>query len=209
MKKLTISLMSLALTCLGVAAAAAQEEGDGSLTAAERTELLELLERSEKETEKLIAATADETWAVKPAEDRWSVGEVVEHLALVEQGTLALATGALEGEEQVNWEVIAAQGVAGLVKGLQDRSQKFQAPEGFAPQGEMKRQEVVKLYADARAKTRELVTKTKAQVKRYTAEGPPGTMNVHQWLALIGAHNLRHNQQIVEVQEQLATAKAP
>ena len=38
-------------------------------------------------------------------------------------------------------------------------------------------------------------------IKQHTFTGPPGTMNTHQWLVLVGSHNLRHNQQMKEALE--------
>ena len=211
MKKFAMILLVLAWLGVGMTAAeegmAAAEEENGSLSSEERTELIQLLERSRQETDDLVARTADDAWAVKPAEDRWSVGEVVEHLALAEESVYALAMGALEGEEEPEWKALSAYGIDNIVNGLQDRTKKFQAPESFVPKGEMTRVEVLKRYADARDKTLEFVRGTEVQIKRYAAEGPPGKMNVQQWIALAGGHNLRHNQQIVEVLEQLEAAE--
>lgn len=173
------------------------------LTDAERGRLVEMLETSRAETEALIAKATGERWKAKPAEDRWSVAEVVEHLAIAEEGLFGLASGALASDADPEWETSAAEGIDGLVTMIQDRTQKFQAPEGMQPQGDMGRDELIGRYAAARAKTLSFVKETEAPVKKHTASGPPGKMNVHQWLALIGAHNLRHNKQIEEVLDTL------
>ncbi len=167
-----------------------------SLTDAERGKLVEMLEQSQAETEALVAEATGEKWEAKPEEDRWSVAEVVEHLAIVEEELFGVASDALTGEVDPEWETTATQGIDGLVTMVQDRTQKFQAPEGMQPQGGSTREALIARYEAARAKTLAFVKDTDAPVKKHTADGPPGKMNVHQWLALIGAHNLRHNKQI-------------
>ena len=74
------------LVALSVLAASA---GEATLTADESAELVGLLEDTRAE---LIAKTkplSDEQWSYKPGPDRWSVGEIVEHLMLAEAGNLA------------------------------------------------------------------------------------------------------------------------
>ena len=177
------------------------EEASGMLTDDERAELVEMLESSRSETEGLAARAHCDNWAKKPAEDSWSVGEVVEHIVLAEQGILANAMGALEAPEDPEWQATADTSAAGLVTMLKDRSQKFPAPDPFIPNGEMDRGELLQKFGAARATTLDFVRSTQAPVKRHTATGPPGKMNVQQWVALIAGHNMRHNAQIVEALE--------
>ena len=169
----------------------------------ERAAVVEMLEKSRSELEALVASGDPEQWATRSDPERWSVGEVVEHLVLAEEGLTAMIHGALAAEPDPEWAQIAAGGTDGLITTVQDRSQKFQAPEVMQPKGEATRDDMLARYATLRAKTLDFARSVKAPVKRHTASGPAGKMNVHQWLALIGAHNLRHNQQIAEVLEQL------
>ena len=176
----------------------------GSLSAEERAEIVDLLERSRSELESLTAGVVGERWTTRPGEDRWSVAEVVEHLVLSEEGIVGMARTALEAPVDPEWEAIAAaSSVEGLVANLRDRSQKFSAPEVFQPRGEMSREELLAKFAAARAATLDFVHSTQAPLKMHTAEGPPGKMSAQLWLVLCGAHNLRHNQQIEEVLQQL------
>lgn len=182
---------------------ATAEDAGGTLTDAERAELIELLETSRSATEELTARATCENWAKKPAEDRWSVVEVLEHVVLTEEGLFATAQGALESPEDPEWETMAGAQVSDMINRIQDRSQKFQAPEPFEPKGGMERTELLERYGAVRAVTMDFVRSTQAPVKRHTATGPPGKMNVQQWMALIAGHNLRHNAQITEVLEQV------
>ncbi len=186
---------------LWVGTAAAEEAVKDGLSDHERAEVIKLLETSRSELETLAAQTDEAHWYQKPDPERWSVGEVVEHLVLTEESLFGMVHGALASDADPEWVQIAANGTDALAKTVQDRSQKFQAPEVLQPKGEAPREELLARYAALRTKTLDFVRSTQAPVKRHTAAGPPGKMNVHQWLTLIGAHNLRHNQQIAEVIE--------
>ncbi|MDH3745666.1 MAG: DinB family protein [Acidobacteriota bacterium] len=175
-------------------------EMPGTITEAERAELVEVLEESRSELEALAAHATGDDWNWKPAEDRWSVGEVVEHLVLTEEGFQGMVAGSLEGGMDPEWQAtLGGPGVSGIVAMMKDRSQKFQAPAEFVPTGEPSREELLGRFAALRAKSLDFVRSTHAPIKQHTAEGPAGKMNVHQWMAFCGAHNLRHNLQIKEV----------
>ena len=188
------------LSLLPLAAPAAEL----TLSDAERAELVKLLEDSRRQFEELTALSTGDAWGQAPAEGKWSVGEVAEHLVLAEEGIFALAQGALGSEQDPEWETVAGFTVEQLIANLGDRSQKFQAPEPFQPKGEMSRAELLEKFGQLRARTLDYVRTTDAPLKGHTAEGPPGKMNVHQWLGLIGAHNLRHNAQMEEAQAMIA-----
>lgn len=194
-------LAALLIALSGTVSLATDNESapDPHLSADERARLVDMLEASRSATEALAAQAMGDRWAEKPAEDRWSVGEVIEHLALAEERLFGMVHAALGSEPAADWTTVAGQGIDGLVTMVQDRSQKFQAPDELSPTGEAGRADVLARYAAARVKTLDFVRATQLPVKQHTATGPPGTMNVHQWLALVAAHNLRHNKQIEEV----------
>lgn len=168
------------------------------LSVDERAHLVDLLTSSRDELEALAAQAQGDLWSQKPAEDKWSAGEVVEHLALAEEMFLGMLGDMLGGEADPDWKTIAAGGTEALETNLQDRSQKFQAPEMLQPKAEASRQELLERFAKARTMMLDLVRSTDAPVKEFTYAGPPGKLNAQQWLALAGSHTLRHNQQIRE-----------
>ena len=76
-----VSVIVALTVAVGVSAQPAAETG---MTPSERTELLDLLQKSEQELLQAITGLSDEQWAFKPGPDRWSVGEVVEHIVLAD-----------------------------------------------------------------------------------------------------------------------------
>lgn len=182
----------------GVDASSTSAEISPYLSADERAHLVELLESSRSELEALAGEAAGDLWTRKPADDKWSAGEVVEHLVLAEEMFLGMVTGMLNGEADPEWQTVALGGTQSIETGLQDRSQKFQAPEMLQPQGEASRQELLERFAKSRTLLLDLARSTEAPVKKFTHAGPPGNLNAQQWLTLAGAHTLRHCQQIRE-----------
>lgn len=195
-------LLLVALPCAaadGVEATTAPTDVSPYLTDAERDHIVELLEDSRSQLESLAAEATGDLWTHKPTDDKWSAGEVVEHLVLAEEMFLGMIDDMLQGEADPEWQTIAQGGTQSIETGLQDRSQKFQAPERLQPSGEVSRQELLERFAKGRTMLLDLARSTEAPVKKYTQAGPPGNLNVQQWLTLAGAHTLRHCEQIREV----------
>ena len=84
--------------------AAAQPAQETTMTAAERAEVIELLQKSEQELEKAIAGLTDAQWSFKPGPDRWSVGEVVEHIVLADALLFETAITSLDSAANAKWE---------------------------------------------------------------------------------------------------------
>lgn len=190
----------VALVVLALPAAAQSAPETGALTAAERAEILELYDRSLRELQDLVGTTPDELWATRPAPDKWSVAEVVEHLAIVEPLLGGLVQQSLAGEPNPDWSAVEQQRSIDEIQSTgTNRANKLQAPDVTVPKGGMSRADGLSKLAGARAVNADFVRRTTAEVKRYTAEVPnAGTMTMHQTLAYIAVHNLRHNAQIAE-----------
>lgn len=176
----------------------------GTLFAAERAEILDLFERGQRELEELVARTPDELWATKPAPERWSVSEIVEHLGGAEGLLFGMLQQALAAPASADWALVeGGMSTENFLGMLQDRSHKYQAPEPIQPKGGLTRAEALAKFAGARAVSAEFVRRTTAPVKKHLVDGPAGKMTAHQVLVLLGGHNLRHNAQIREALEVL------
>jgi hypothetical protein len=147
-------------------------------------------------------------WSKKPGEGRWSVSEIVEHLGVVEGMLFAMSQQALSQPADPNWSAIASNPSVGTLAGaLLDRTRRFNAPEPVQPKGGMSRADALTKFGGVREVTLDFARTTTAPVKAHIVEAPPGKMSVHQYLALIALHNMRHNQQIEEALAQLGGMK--
>lgn len=198
---------SFAASTLFVALLATPLAASGAgLSAEERTGLVAALESSLRDFEELVADVSDEEWLRKPAPEKWSVGEVAEHILLSERLLFGSIQETLEGEPDPDWEAATEGKMERIEQFMPDRSIKAQAPGPLEPTGELGREECLAAFAAARAETLDFVRGTELEIKRFTRPHPAdffGELNVHQWLHFMAAHHGRHNLQIAEVEEWL------
>ena len=190
----------LFVTISAVPAGFAADTQDARLTQAERTALVQLLSETHARTLALTADVDEATWRRKPSADAWSIGDVVEHLVLAEAAIRGRVESLLAEGPAPDWRTFERTSLDQLVELGADRSRKFQAPEPIQPQGTLGRDEALRRLMQARAETVQWVPATDPDLLSVAATGPIGVrLDGHDWVALLGAHNLRHNKQLEEV----------
>ena len=169
------------------------------MTADDRAELIELLEKSEREMMQYITGLSDAQWAFKPAPDRWSVGEVVEHIVLAEGLMFDLAVKSLDSQANPKWQETLTK-TAVIKAALPNRSRRVDAPAAIQPKQGMTREAVLTRFKEQRARIGAYARDTDKPLKAHTSPNPFfGDLNAHQWLLYVPLHTIRHNQQIAEV----------
>ena len=190
---------AIAASILVLTAPAAAQPSDPKMTRAERAELIELLNKSEKEFLQAVDGLSDQQWSFKPGPDRWSVAECAEHIVLAEALLFETATKSLTAPSDEKWEETLRKTDI-LRRALPNRSTKVDAPAAIKPQNGMTRQQLMARFKEQRARALAYVQETEAPLKAHTAANPFfGSLNAHQWLLYIPLHHLRHNLQIAEV----------
>jgi uncharacterized damage-inducible protein DinB len=191
----------------GIESKPASAPADAKLTREERKKVLDLLALAQKETLDAVESLSDAQWTFKPAPEKWSVGEVVEHLLLIEESRVPAVEAKLAEKPEANWQEKKIASTEMLEMALVNRSVKVQAPEAFQPTGKLARKDAIERYKNARAKLVELVSRPDIEPKSHFFQHPFfGTLNGYQAFLGVGLHNRRHNQQIAEVK---ATAGYP
>jgi DinB superfamily len=190
MKKVALVLYGLLL----VTTAFAQQ-----LTQADRDKGLQYLQKTE---DGVVAATkglSDAQMKFKPAPDRWSVAETLEHIALAEDFIF----------QNVNDKIMKAPaGAAGrdtakadamVLAMIPDRSHKAQAPGPLVPTGRWSPAEALAHFERSRGKTIDYLQST-PDLRQHVVDSPLGQpLDAYEWLLFIGAHSERHTKQIEEV----------
>jgi DinB superfamily len=170
----------------------------------DRAKLIRYLQDSQQEFLACISGVTDVQWNWKPMPDRWSIGENAQHLLLAEGLLFKMAQKALTSEPNPDWETKTRGKTELLERAMVDRSRKARAPEPVNPVGiMMARDQVVATFQEVRAKTIEFSQSTPLPLQEHLGAGPfPrfDPLNAYQFLLYIPLHNLRHNQQIAEVQ---------
>jgi uncharacterized damage-inducible protein DinB len=194
MKKLPLLLALVSLALPGLRAA--------PLTAAERTTAAAYLEKTRAAVVATAADLSDAQLQFKAAPDRWSVAEVLEHIASAEDFLMGLIEGQVmkapargEGEDVKAIDEF-------VLKAIPDRSQKVQAPEPLKPSnrfGSIK--ESLKHFDASRAKTVAFLN-AHDDLREHAIDSPLGKkLDAYQWVLFIGAHSERHTKQMQEVKD--------
>jgi uncharacterized damage-inducible protein DinB len=144
----------------------------------------------------------------RPGEDRWSVNEILEHLALVERrfaGLIAMRIAEARetglGPEKADRDPFPPA----LKQALNDRANRRTAPEAVHPKGNLDAAAAWAEVEKSRAITRDTVAAADGLALNDVRHTHPvfGTLSVYQLVELIANHEVRHSKQIAGIAEQL------
>ena len=167
------------------------------------TEVLSRLDEARAALRGAVDAIPAPLQQQRPAPDRWSAAEVIEHLVLVERifggrivKALDTARSGLAPEAQPRTALPDA-----IEQRMGDRVNKRQAPEPAQPTGTV---DVAAgwaaLESNHAALRAALNTCDGLALSQVTLDHPFfGTMTVYQWVELMAAHEGRHTEQIREI----------
>jgi hypothetical protein len=178
----------------GAAAASAQE-----VTQAEKDKALQYLEATKKNVLEATKGLSEEQWNFKPAPDRWSVAQVMEHIAasedfireMLKEKVMIAPAGEPTRDVKKTDEAVLAM--------VPDRTHKAQAPEPLVPTNRFGSPEsAIKHFVETRATTEEFL-KTTTGLRDHVADSPLGKLDGYEFVLFIAAHSERHTKQINEV----------
>lgn len=158
------------------------------------------LERTQARLLASVDGLSDAQWNFKPAPDRWSVAECVEHITAAEPMIRGMIAGALKKELTPEMVTAGAQKDEMLSKGLIDRSQKFKAPEPLIPTNRYgTAAAAVAAFNKERAETIQLASSDvnlRTHGDNHFLFGP---LDAYGWFLFLSGHSERHTLQIDEV----------
>lgn len=171
------------------------------MTDAEREALLAHLDRTSGMLLTAVEGLTPEQWNYKPAPDRWSIAENVEHLALTEALLLDMTRGAMQ-EPAAPERLEDARKEEMILTMVVDRSRKVQTFEPLEPTGRWPSQEeAVGAFLGERKKTKKLA-KEGGDLRAYVIDHPVASdLDAYGNLIFISGHTERHVLQINEVKE--------
>ena len=192
MKKL---LLPFVLFTLSLASLPAQE-----LSAEDRAAGLAHLEKTRAGVLAAAQGLSEAQLNFKPAPEKWSVAQVLEHIASAEDMLMGMVTGqALKAPPRPEGENVKEIDQL-ILSAIPDRSQKRTAPEPLIPSNRYgSSAEALKHFAESRAKTIALM-KESSELRAHASDSPLGKkLDPYQWLLFISAHTERHTKQLLEV----------
>jgi len=195
MKRSARIALLLSVAVFFVCAAARAQE----LTPADREKAVQYLETTKKGVLEATKGLTAAQWNFKPAPDRWSIAECMEHIAAAEdyiRGMVVekvMVAPAAPGRDVVKIDET-------IIANVPDRTNKVQAPEPLKPTNRFgSPQAAVDHFVESRSKTEEFVKDTPG-LRDHAADSPIGTKwDAYEFVLLIAAHSERHTKQINEV----------
>ena len=139
----------------------------------------------------------------RPAPERWSVAEVLEHLAIVETRSIdrlaaKLAEARVNGipEETETTPIMPTVNMAWLL----DRSRTVSAPEVLHPRG-LSADAAWSALEESRSRFREIVASCDGLALGTLMMRHPalGELTLYQWIGSVAGHEARHAAQIREI----------
>ncbi len=183
---------NLVLLTLCAALAPAQ-----SLTQNERNRAMSELHASRKMLIDATSGLGEKQLAFKPAPEKWSIAEIVEHLAITENFLFGFYQQVAKSTADPNAKASSTD--EDLLKNLRNRQQKFQAPDPATPKKTFpSTAEALKAYDERRDRTIVYVETTQDQDLRHKIV-PNFGMDGYQMFLMLAAHTARHVDQIAEV----------
>lgn len=142
--------------------------------------------------------------AVRPAPERWSLSEVLEHLSLAEASfTGWIATGIDQARQGgLGHEAAERSPLPEAVRTrLADRVNRRTAPERVQPKGEMSAEDAWNAVVEVERRLKDvLVAADGLALNDVIVEHPSlGPFNIYQWVELMAAHRRRHVEQVREI----------
>jgi uncharacterized damage-inducible protein DinB len=173
-------------------------------------ELREHLAQERRDLLDVASTVPDERWQTRPAEDRWSVSEIFEHLYRVERGAAAvvakrIAKARAEGHPPET-ETSSVLGTFDEFR-VSHLSGKLVAPELVTPTENPDRETAERQLTESRAALLAAMEQGDGLALgaiRHT-HLRFGELDLYQWILFVAVHERRHEAQLREVARQLAS----
>jgi uncharacterized damage-inducible protein DinB len=144
-----------------------------------------------------VVGLSAQQWEFKPAPDRWSIAEIVEHLVIIEGHIHALVGKIGDAPEPPpDWD--QAEMDARILREVPDRSARVQAPAALCPTQAWSRTEALERFFKTREQTIQLLSAPSLR-GHVLPHRIMGFWDGYQWLVAVAAHGMRHTGQILEV----------
>lgn len=171
------------------------------MSPAERTEIIDILEKSREDFRAAAAGLPESLAKTRPEAGRWSVLECVEHVATVEEMFLKR----LAGGEYTEAPPEDSAKEASLAARVVDRSSRRQAPEAVLPKGQFTSLAAgLEQFDGARGRSLQFARERAADLYALASFHPVfGPLNGVEALIIIASHSSRHAEQIRETRSAL------
>lgn len=164
--------------------------------------ILQNLERAQTGFLSAADAVPAEQWKMRPAEGRWSAGELTCHLCAIERAILGRADKLLQKPPK---SVPFYKRFHVPMRIVESRAIRRKAPEALEPQTVCDKEEMLAELRGMRERTLAFIEETRGRnLSVYSMPHPfLGNLNVYDWLQFIASHEIRHTKQMREIAKAL------
>jgi DinB superfamily len=169
------------------------------ITNMEREQGLKYLTETRAGVVEAVKGLSEAQFNFKPAPDRWSVAECLEHISIVEatvstgvRARLEKAPAPAAGRDFQQMDLM-------ILKMVPDRSTKIKAPPQLEPAGKATPAEILARFLASREQTMNWL-KTDSDLRGHVVDHPVlGPLDGYEWILAAAGHSERHTKQILEV----------
>lgn len=174
-----------------------------SCTEVDKAKLLEALRKGAEAFLCSVAGVGEANCRLRPEENRWSVLECAEHVAVAEEVMLGLVSG-----ERKERDPEGPKRDERILRSGTDRSARFDASDQSRPHGRFSTlAEAVTHFRAVRERTLRFVEQTTEDLRATEVKHPHhavGAISTYECLLLMGSHAQRHALQIEEIKNSQA-----
>ena len=160
--------------------------------------IVENLARAQRELLRAAEAVPEDQWKTRPAEGRWSAGELIGHLSAVERAILGRADKLLQKPPK-SLPFFKRFHVPMMV--VEARVIRLKTPKWLDVQTIREKEEMLAELRGVRERTLAFIEETRSRdLSKYSMPHPfLGTLNAYEWLQFIASHEIRHTKQMREI----------
>jgi hypothetical protein len=160
--------------------------------------ITENLARAEKEFLTAADTVPVDCWKTSPGEGRWSAGELVCHLIMVERAIIQGADRLLQSPPKPR--PFSKQFHLPMVL-VEARLVRRKTPIPLDPEMVREKDEMLAQLREVRERTMVFIEETRGKdLQKYHMPHPfLGTLNTYEWFQMIASHEVRHSKQMREI----------
>lgn len=173
------------------------------------TELVAFLDATRTTLLHGAAAVPADRFTERPAPERWSAAELLEHLARVESSCArVVAKMSAEARAKGVGPERSESSMLGALDGrhVTDRRRRLEAPPIVAPEAGFTRDGALGALTESRAQLRRAIAGADglALEQVHFQHRVLGDLDLYQWILFVGQHEQRHIAQLAEISRQLS-----
>jgi len=160
--------------------------------------IIENLARAQDELLRAADAVPADKWKTRPAEGRWSAGELIGHLIMIER---AIVSGTDKVLRKPPKGVPFFKRLHVPMAVVKSRLIRLKTPIPLDPEIVHEKEEMLAELRQVRKRTLAFIEETmERDLSKYRIPHPfLGTLNTYEWFQLIASHEIRHMKQMREI----------